>query len=316
MPRDKSATEAMNRAIERARRMLFPARLEKWLALGLLTFLASLSDGGGYGIRWPGGDSWPWSKGGTPQEMLNNALDWLRAHASLAIALVSGTFAVGLGIALLLTWLSSRGKLMFLEAVIHDRHAVKEPWERLRAPAWEVFKFRCVLGLLTLVAITLALGAGGLLALDDFRSGAFGVATLAGGLVTLGVSLVTVLPLVLVSAVLDDFVIPVYYLRGGTLGSAWSSVRSEVLAGNVGPIVIFYLLKWLANAGFMILAVLAACLTCCIAALPYVSSVVLLPAHVFFRGYSLYFLEQLGVRVFPAEPPPAAFENYPLRFGG
>jgi len=39
---------------------------------------------------------------------------------------------------------------------------------------------------------------------------------------------------------------------------------------------------------------LGCCLTCCVALLPYVSSVVFLPVHVFFRSYSLCFLEQFG----------------------
>jgi hypothetical protein len=39
---------------------------------------------------------------------------------------------------------------------------------------------------------------------------------------------------------------------------------------------------------------LGCCLTCCLALLPYLSSVVFLPIHVFFRCYSLKFLEQFG----------------------
>lgn len=311
----QSATDAMNRAVERARRSLFPARLEKWLALGLLTFLASLGEGGGYGLRWPGGDG-PWNKGSTPQTMLAEAVQWFREHAGLVIGLTSVGLVFGVAMVLSLIWLSSRGKLMFVEAVIHDRYAVKEPWERLREPAWEVFKFRSALALVALLAAVVALGAGILLAYGDFESGTFGMATLAGGLVAVGIGFVTLLPVAIVSALLDDFVIPVYYLRGGTLRAAWSSVRSEVLAGNAGPVVIFYLLKVVASFGFVILSALAACLTCCIAALPYVSSVALLPAHVFFRAYSLHFLEQLGLQVFPAEPPPTAWQSYPQRFGG
>ena len=119
----------------------------------------------------------------------------------------------------------------------------------------------------------------------------------------------------LVLTFLDDFVIPVFYLRGGTLRAAWATVRSEVLATNAGPVVIFFLLKILLGVGFVLLGTLTACLTCCIAALPYLSSVALLPAHVFFRAYSLYFLEELGLSVFPPKPPVETYAHYPQRFG-
>ena len=36
------------------------------------------------------------------------------------------------------------------------------------------------------------------------------------------------------------------------------------------------------------------CLTCCLAALPYVGTVFFLPFLVFVRSYSLYFMEQFG----------------------
>ena len=84
-----------------------------------------------------------------------------------------------------------------------------------------------------------------------------------------------------------------------------------MLADNLGPLLLFYLLKVVMGVGFLILGMLTACLTCCLAALPYLSSVALLPAHVFFRSYSLYFLEELGVRVFPAPPPPFEAFSYP-----
>jgi len=43
-----------------------------------------------------------------------------------------------------------------------------------------------------------------------------------------------------------------------------------------------------------IIAALMICLTLCLAALPYLGSVILLPLTVFLRSYSLYFIEQFG----------------------
>ena len=49
------------------------------------------------------------------------------------------------------------------------------------------------------------------------------------------------------------------------------------------------------------------CLTCCIGLLPYVSTVVTLPLHVFWRAYSLYFLQQFNPAyaiIVESQPPP------------
>lgn len=39
---------------------------------------------------------------------------------------------------------------------------------------------------------------------------------------------------------------------------------------------------------------IAACLTCCLAALPYIGTVILLPVYVCLRGYGLFFIRQFG----------------------
>jgi hypothetical protein len=56
----------------------------------------------------------------------------------------------------------------------------------------------------------------------------------------------------------------------------------------------YYFMAFLLGIAAAILMFIACCLTCCIAMLPYVSSVVFLPIFVFFRCYSLGFLEQFG----------------------
>jgi hypothetical protein len=60
--------------------------------------------------------------------------------------------------------------------------------------------------------------------------------------------------------------------------------------------------------------VLGTLFTCCLAGLPYVSSVVFLPIFVFRRAYSLYVLQGLGKRVFPDVTPPPMWSE-PGRFG-
>ena len=64
--------------------------------------------------------------------------------------------------------------------------------------------------------------------------------------------------------------------------------------GNVGTFVLYFLFKFVLFIGAAILAVIVTCLTCCIAVIPYLGTVILLPIFVFFRCYSLYFMQQFG----------------------
>ena len=45
---------------------------------------------------------------------------------------------------------------------------------------------------------------------------------------------------------------------------------------------------------FVAISCILTCLTCCITAIPYVGTVVLLPGYVFFMAYLLLFMRQFG----------------------
>jgi hypothetical protein len=94
---------------------------------------------------------------------------------------------------------------------------------------------------------------------------------------------------------------------------AWGTVRREVLPGNLGTIILYFLMKIVLVVGVGFIAIVVTCLTCCLAALPYLGSVILLPLLVFRRSYSLCFLAQFGPGwrcfsepVAPPLPPPFA----------
>ena len=119
------------------------------------------------------------------------------------------------------------------------------------------------------------------------------------------------LPSTLVLLLLDDFVVPLMVLRNVRVGDAWRMCRAEVLAGNVGGLALFYLLRMVVGVGITMIAGVLTCLTCCLATIPYVGTVLLLPLFVFSRAFPLYYLEQLGVRVFPApEPSWVAYDQW------
>jgi hypothetical protein len=67
--------------------------------------------------------------------------------------------------------------------------------------------------------------------------------------------------------------------------------------------------------GVGLVALIAMCATCCITALPYIGTVILLPAFVFMRCYTLSFLERFGpdwrLFAFEVSPPPSAVPAQP-----
>src|SRR4029079_8180962 len=68
----------------------------------------------------------------------------------------------------------------------------------------------------------------------------------------------------------------------------------DLISAQPGPVLLYllFLLLW-AVAVFMIAGAVT-CATCCIAAIPYVGTVILLPIPVTFGAFSLLFLRQLG----------------------
>jgi hypothetical protein len=301
-----SLSDALTRAQQRTARSLFPIRAEQWIHLGFIAFLADLASAPAAPNLSYLTSSPPGPSGIDLRESLRVLAQIWSEHAT-RVTIVGGLMvASSLALGVLALWLGSRGQLMFTESVIHDRHAVVEPWRRLREPAWQLFRVRLVVAA-SIVALTLfAAGVGVVIAWPDLVALRFGGSALAGLLVAAGLTLL-VLPLRLSLALIDDFLVPIVYLDGVGVRQAWRVFRTELLPGRVGVVALFYVVKVVLGFAIGLVAFLAACLTCCLAALPYVSHVVLLPIHVFLRAFSLYFLEQLGKPVFPREPPPEAW---------
>jgi hypothetical protein len=104
-----------------------------------------------------------------------------------------------------------------------------------------------------------------------------------------------------------DFVVPIMFLRRNRCLEAWRELWA-LLSANAGQLILYLLFSIvLAVATGMIVmaALLVTCCVCCLALLPYVGTVLLLPVLVFKRAYSLYFLAQFGPEydVFPPPPP-------------
>lgn len=297
-PAGVSVTDPLGPAWSHMKRMLFPFNAGKWFTLGFVAFLAGLGEGGGGSFNVPDLGSGRGSGGG-----LDPVVEWIRDNLSLLVTIAIVVVVLGLVLGAAVLWVSSRGKMMLVDCIVNDRAAVEEPWRRWAEPARQLFWVRLWLALAGFGGLLLAVGVGAVLAYPDIQMGRAGSGALMGAVSAVGILLLVAVPLGIVQALIDDFVVPALYLGEPSMGAAWRRMRQEVLHGNVGTIIVFYLMKLALGFGVALFAFAATCLTCCIAALPYLSSVVLLPAIVFIRAYDLKFLEQFGPtwKLFPEE---------------
>jgi hypothetical protein len=284
-----SVVDPVSRAIDWARDVLFrPFSFEKWIVLGFCAWLALLGDcgGGNASSNWKADERY---HRGDFDEAWHWMLDHLMEILTVAGVVVCCCFAFWL----LLVWISSRGKFMFLDGVVHNRAAVVEPWKRFRVQANSLFFLRVVLALAGLVAIvSILLIAGSVIWSRSEMHQPDPLVILTAVFAVLSIIAVAIV-LALLGLVINDFLVPLMYLRGERIGAAWSEFRGLLLA-RPGAFILYVLVKIVIAIVVAVVGLIACCLTCCIVVLPYVGTVILLPIHVFRQAYPLYFLGQFG----------------------
>ena len=109
-------------------RILFkPFEFKKWMLLGFCAFLAQCGEGAGSGS---GSNS---SNSSNRQDFdFDTAKQWVESNMGLVVGIVIGSFTLLIVIALLVNWLSSRGKFMLLDGIVKNRAAVSEPWTEFK----------------------------------------------------------------------------------------------------------------------------------------------------------------------------------------
>lgn len=280
-----SVTEPITRAIDRTGLLLFrPFDIGKWFVLGFVCWLAHMGEGGG-NYNFPSGDSG--SGGGGPDE----------AEAMLILVIAAVVLVVLFVLFIVFMWLTSRGKLMFTDALATGRIEVKRPWKEWGPLAGSVFRLR-LMWFAGFAATFVVFGGAMGWVFWNMNAGTPSRAAIIALLVMSLVVVAVALVYALAEALIQDFVITAVYVHRVPAREAWQRVRTDVLRGNVGSVVLFYLMKFLVGICVAILAFAVTCLTLCLAALPYLNSVFLLPLFVFGRCYTLYFVEQFGWRIF------------------
>ncbi len=307
-----SVTDPIGRAWAYMVHVLFrPFSLGKWFVLGFVAWLASLGEGGG-NLNIPSGNTGGGSAGNEGFEGIGRAIE---NNLGLVIGITIAVVAVVIAIGLLVLWLQSRARFMFCHDVAHNTTDIRLPWRRYREQGNSLFWFSILFALAAVVAMLAIAGSAVALAWPDIQAEQFGWS--AGLAIAHGsASILTAILLISVIALLvEDFIVPVMYLRQVRIADGWRIFRDELVGGAAGAIALYLLMRWLlsmaAGLAAMAITLTLALVTCClfvlaaVLSLGYIGVVAMLPIPVFFRAYSLYFLEQFGGdwRLIPHAPP-------------
>jgi hypothetical protein len=273
-------------AFELMKKILFqPFDFAKWLVIGFAAFLSG-SWGGGLQPRLPSGGNWNFKSTSYHNTAISDSLPpWLLPFIFVIVAVI-------IVLALVFMWIAARGRFIFMDCVVKNRAAIVAPWTDYRREGNSFFLFSIVVMFLALVIMA------ALALLVAVPLGLF-----SGGKVTTGLGITAICAIALlvlvwigfaiIFAVVTQFMVPVMYRRRCLAREAFFDVWKLIRTRPV-PFVLFVLFGIVLGLAFVVACTIVSCLTCCIAAFPYISSVVFLPAFVWLLGFKLLFLRQFG----------------------
>lgn len=301
-----SVIDPISPAIEWVKTILFrPFDLGKWFVIGFCAWLAYLGEGGGPNFNFNFGRQRYESSG----ESFHNAKEVIIENLFWIIPVAITVFVIFIIIGFVITWLSSRGRFMFLHCIALNKAEVVAPWHKFRKQGNSLFLFRIVVGLISFAIVMLLIAMLVVIGILMF-AGSGGPNPISIILMVL-MAICFIIPTAIIFALIGkftrDFVVPIMYLREGTCMAAWREFW-PLLTGNKGRFAIYILFQIVIALAVGIIVMACVCITCCclgcILAIPYIGTVLMLPILVFDRSYSLLYLRQYdtGYDVFSSQP--------------
>lgn len=293
----------LSKGWDRMKHALFnPFDLGKWFLLGFTAFLAGLADrpGFGNGSYKSGRDHWNFN---SFADFFNASLEWLADNPFWSMLIIWGIlFLIALGI--LITWLSSRGKFMFLDNVVHDRALVSEPWNQFKTIGDSLFIWRICFGIIVFAVVGLFLFAA-VSSGYDFHNNSF-----SGFAAALRIALMALVFFIImfitgyISLFLSHFIVPIMYKNSISAVEAWRlfmSLLTRHLLHFILYGIIIFLLYLLVFFCVTVIGLFTCCIGFIILSIPYIGAVLVLPVSYTFRALSVEFLEQFGpeYEIFP-----------------
>jgi hypothetical protein len=296
-------------AFDLTKKILFqPFNLSKWCVVGFAAFLA----GGvnfNFGFRFPFNGGGRWNLRSSSYNPSNLPSFTSGEHIQTwIVALVAVIFLIVLAIVVVLSWVRARGAFIFTDGIVRNRAAIVEPWKEFWREGNSLFLFSWLVVLLFLASAAVAFA---IFLLPIITSGK----SVAGKDVGMIVGIVLFCALIVFSALgwalISHFMVPIMYRRRCRAMVAFHESTSLVTA-HPAPIILYFLFLIVLAIACGIIGCVATCVTCCIAAIPYVGTVILLPIFVLLRSFLLCFLRQFGsdydvwVGIPQPAPPPIA----------
>ena len=270
-------------AFELMKRILFqPFDVKKWFVIGFAAWLANLGSGG---------FNYQYNRREDVQK-LNEAISQI-PHPILVTGVCVLILFV-LVLIVLFAWLRARGRFMFIDCLVKNRGAIAEPWRAFQKEGNSYFLFSLVVAfvlmvfaaLLSLPLIILAIKGRYYLYLHRDRLNVYVLLAIAAWVFA-------ILLVIIAWALIANFMAPVMYRQRYRASGAFGIVV-RLIAAQPGEILLYCLFLIVLALATAIVACLVTCATCCIAAIPYIGTVILLPVFVLLRSFSLLFLRQFG----------------------
>jgi len=290
-----SVVEPVNEAIQKTSLLLFePFNLEKWFIIGFCAWLASLLQEGIRGATNFNFKNHP----ATPEQ--TQITEFIRTHIVAVVTFAAVAIIVFFAIFLVLLWLNSRGRFMFIDCLAKNKAHVIEPWKTFKKQANSLFGFRLLLMLLGWVIIAAFFVSIIFLTiiLDTIKENF--IASIAILCTTIFFLIMAVLFFGCVQTLTLDFAIPIMYIHKIKTFAAWGKFM-PMLKAHFWKITLYLLFKAFIGISIGIITLLITFFGCCcmcgtgiILFIPYIGTVILLPFAAFLRFYTLCFMRQFG----------------------
>lgn len=302
--------EPLNRAWQRMVNALFkPFDMKKWFVVGFCAFLSELMSGN----SGPGSLNYKKDFDGLEdlREVPGYVMEWLAENPVWATLIVIGIIIL-IAVIIVLTWINSRGKFMFVDNVVYDRAAVAEPWRKYAHLGNSLFWWQLGFGAVSFIIVASIAVAGFFsLGLDD----PYDLNWVAVVFVVLLIAAL-VMVILFITAMVNGFVVPIMFRHNLKVLDAWREFL-KIFGPHFFSFVLYALFLFLMVIAAGVVVIAAGFAMCCIGfillVIPYISTVVTLPIIYLFRAYSIEFLAQFGIEytLFPDELPPVEPESLP-----
>jgi len=284
-------------SIGRMKKALFqPFDFSKWIHVGFTAFLSGLtglSGGGGFGNPGTGMDGFNWNKFFSFPE---SAWLWIASNPFWSLLLLAGILFL-FTLIVILGWISSRGKFMFLYNVVNNRDEVVKPWHEYRQQGnsffWWQFVYTFIISAIFILFLIYSFGIFKLIYYESIPTESkFGFIF---GLIVVFVVLLVITAYI--SLFLTDFIVPIMYKNHISATKAWSKFISLAVR-NMGSFIVYGLfilvLKIAVGVAVLFLAVMTCCVGLLLIMIPFVGSVIILPVSYSFRAFSIEYLATFG----------------------